>query len=186
MGYAGVRTTGANVIRLDKQLEAYAEARGESVAQMVAGFSESLELRLAAAAADAPPARTVSEEWAESTLSALPSNAEIARLPSRLVVEVRTELLTIHAYTCDSFGEARVFVGVATFPGEAPDLARQRTFVLLCMNGEPHFMTLEAFLRVFEGRSEAERSFRIEGIQVRELPEGLACFVRIHPHAALN
>jgi hypothetical protein len=181
-----VRATRANVVQLDKQLEAYAEARGESVAKMVSGFSESLELRLAAAATDAPPARTVSEECAESSLSALPSNAELARMPSRLVVEVRTELLTIHAYTCDAFGEARAFVGVATFPGEAPDLRRQRTFVLLCMNHEPHFMTLDAFLRVFEGRSESERSFRIEGIQVRELPEGLACFVRMRPHDALN
>lgn len=176
----------ANVVRLDEQLEAYAEARGESVAQMVAGFSESLELRLAAAAADAPPARAVSEEWVQSALSALPSNAELARMPSRLVVEVRTELLTVHAYTCDAFGAARVFVGVATFPGESPDLGRQRSFVLLSMNGQPRLMTLDAFLRVYDGRSQSERSFKIDAIQVRELPEGLACFVRIRPEAQLN
>jgi hypothetical protein len=176
-----------NVIPIDKQLEAYAEARGESVAQMLACFTESLELRLFAAAADrAPTAEAVSDEWAYTTLSALPSNAELARMASKVVMEIRTELLTIHAYTCDTFGEARVFVGVATFPGEPPDLARQRSFVLLRVNREPHFMTLEAFLRVFEGQSDSERSFRIESVQVRELPDGLACFVRSKPGVQLN
>jgi hypothetical protein len=174
-----------NVIRLDKQLEAYAEARGQSVAQMLAGLTESLEERLAASATRATVER-VSDELARATLTALPSNAELARMPSNVVVELETELLTVHVYSCDSFGEARVFVGVATFPGEAPDLERQRTFVLLRMDGEPHFMTLEAFLRVFEGHSESERSFRIEAMRVRELPDGSACFVRIHPDRQLN
>jgi hypothetical protein len=176
-----------NVVPIDKQLEAYAEARGESVAQMLARFTGSLELRLAAAAADrAPSTEAVSDESAYTTLSALPSNSELARMPSKVVMEIRTELLTIHAYTCDAFGEARVFVGVATFPGEPPDLARQRTFVLLRVNREPHFMTLEAFLRVFEGHSSSERSFRIESVEVRELPDGFACFVRNRPEAQLN
>jgi hypothetical protein len=155
---------------LERELAAYAEVRNQPVREMIADFKENLRHRLDAKCmerADSP--RAVAWSLAHDALASLPTLDELWGAPPKRIIEVTTELLTLHVFAFEPLGELRLFMGVATFPGEAVDLRRRQAFVLLRMEDGTHFMTLDAFERAYEDVSEVERSFRIEVIRVRKL-----------------
>lgn len=155
-----------NAVSIHYHLAAYAEVRSQSLGKMLERFSSERMYDLRTSI-DRIPDSVAPWPLVQVILGRLPrlNDFEIRR-PARAAL-IKSELLTVYAFSFESSGTTSLFVGVAAFPWEAVDLLRCQVFVLVDCEDGTHFVTLDAFNRLKQG-SLLERSFRIE--EAYELP----------------